>query len=94
MLQKLNNVSSLSNLALNKRVRAYYHRPRFHLSQSDKHLLRQPLTETLLRSISKNRAWLRVADERASIFRREHDDIMHSVPTLDGFFDTFDPPSP
>jgi hypothetical protein len=94
MLHNPQDVSSLSNLALNNRVRAYYHRPRFHLSQSDQHLLRRPLTETLLRSISKKRAWLRVADERASIYRREHNDVMHSVPTLDAFFDTYDPPPP
>ena len=94
MLHNPNDVTSLSNLALNKRVRAYYHRPRLHLSESDQHLLRRPLTVILMRSLSKKRAWLRVADTRSSIYRREHDDMMRSVPTLEAFFDTIPLPSP
>ena len=53
MLHNPKDVTSLSNLALNKRVRAYYHRPRFHLSESDQHLLRLPLTVILMRSLAK-----------------------------------------
>ena len=94
MLQNPKDVTSLSNLALNTRVRAYYHRPRFHLSESDQNLLRRPLTVILMRSLSKKRAWLRVADTRSSIYRREHDNTMRSVPTLEAFFDTINPPSP
>ena len=94
MLHNPEDVSSLSNLAVNKRIKAYYHRPRLHLSSSDQHLLRRSLSDTLQRSISKKRAWLRVVDIRKSIYLREHNDVMRNVPTLDAFFDTFDPPSP
>ena len=94
MLHNPEDVSSLSNLAVNKRIKAYYHRPRLHLSSSDQHLLRRSLSETLQRSISKKRAWLRVVDIRKSIYLREHNDVMRNIPTLDAFFDTYDPPPP
>ena len=94
MLHNPKDVTSLSNLALNKRVRAYYHRPNLHLSESDQHLLRRPQTKILMRSLSKKRAWLRVADTRTSIYRCEHDELKRTVPTLDAFFDIFTPPSP
>ena len=54
MLHNPKDVTSLSNLALNKRIRDYYHRPRLHLSESDQHLLRRPQTDILMRSLSKN----------------------------------------
>ena len=94
MLHNPKDVTSLSNLALNKRIRTYYHRPRLHLSESDQHLLRRPQTEILMRSLSRKRTWLRVSDTRSSIYRCKHDDLMRSVPTLEAFFDTFTPPSP
>ena len=94
MLHNPKDITSLSNLALNKRVRAYYRRPRFHLSESDQHLLRRPLKVILMRSLSKKRAWLQVADTRSSIYRRENNDMMRIVPTLEAFFDTINPPSP
>jgi hypothetical protein len=53
MLHNPEDVSSLSNLAINKRIKAYYHRPCLHLSESNQHLLRRLLTETLQQSISK-----------------------------------------
>ena len=65
-----------------------------YLSESDQNILRHPLTVILMRSLSKKRAWLRVADTRSSIYRREHDDMMRSVPTLEAFFDTINPPLP
>ena len=94
MLHNSKDVSSRSNLALNKWVCVYYHHPRFHLSKSAQHLLQRPLTEILMHSLSKKRAWLRVADTRSSIYRNEHNNIMCSVPILEAFFDTLDPPSP
>ena len=54
MLQNPEDVSSLFNLELNKRVHTYYYRPRLYLSASDQHLLRSSRTEVLQRSLSKN----------------------------------------
>ena len=97
MLHNPEDVSSLSNLKLNKFIRAYYHRSWFYLSASDQHLLQSAHKELIQRSLLEKRAWLCVAYKHASIYLRQHANIMHNVSNLDAFFDiycTIAPPPP
>ena len=76
------DLSSLSNIELNKRIRRYYSQPQYFFSAIDQHLLATDLAIVLRRSISQKRQWIQVIDDRADLHSKTHGDIMRHVPSL------------
>jgi hypothetical protein len=88
LLHDPRDLSSLSNIELNKCIRRYYSQPRYFFSAIDQHLLATDLDIVLRRSTTQKCCWLQVLDDRASLHSETHDDIMRHVPSLYSFFNT------
>jgi hypothetical protein len=91
LLHDPQDLSSLSNIKLNKCIRRYYSQPRYFFSAIDQHLLATDLAIVLRRSTTQKRHWLQVLDDRASSHSETHDDVMHHIPLLYSFFNTCSP---
>ena len=88
LLHDPRDLSSLSNIKLNKRIHRYYSKPRYFFSTIDQSLRATYLTIVLCRLTTQKRRWLQVLDDQASSHSETHDDIMRHVPSLYSFFNT------